>query len=79
MRITLYDAIIDALHTLGGERHYTEIYDWIVNKYGPRWKSCNTEMTDMVHSERGGKNNVSSRLPAEKRVLSRKGDGIYSL
>ncbi|MGO4350018.1 hypothetical protein AB4Z45_31575 [Paenibacillus sp. MCAF9] len=79
MKITLYDAIIDALQTLGGERHYTEINDWIVSKYGPRWKSCNTEMADMVHPERGGKNNDSSRHPTEKRVLSRKGDGIYSL
>ncbi|NIK80584.1 hypothetical protein FHS15_005775 [Paenibacillus castaneae] len=79
MKITLYEAIIDAMRTLGGERHYTEIDDWILSNYGPRWKSCQTEVADMVHPERGGKNNISSRLPIEKRVLTREGDGIYSL
>jgi hypothetical protein len=78
MKITLYEAILDAMCTLGGARHYSEIDHWIVKKYG-LWKSSNTEMADMVHPERGGKNNVSSRLPIEKKLLSRKGAGIYSL
>lgn len=77
--ITLYDAIIEGLHALGGDRHFSEINNWITEKYGSRWKSCATEMADMVHPDKGGKNNTSSRHPIKKRILTRRGDGIYSL
>jgi len=79
MRVTLYQAIIEALETLGGARHYSEVNEWIFAKYGPQWKSCETEIADMVHPERGGRNNKTSCHPIEKRILTRVDAGIYSL
>ncbi|NRF89862.1 hypothetical protein HQN89_02255 [Paenibacillus frigoriresistens] len=79
MRVALYEVIIEALRTLGGERHYSEIDEWIIAKYGQRWKSCKTELADMVHPEKGGNKNTSSRHSIERRILSRRGDGIYCL
>lgn len=77
--VTCVKAIIDAFHALGGDRHFDDIENWIINRYGAMWKrsTIETNMADMVPESLGG--NPSSNVRTELRVLRRVDDGIYCL
>ncbi|MHA1690318.1 MAG: hypothetical protein ACTSU7_01645 [Candidatus Heimdallarchaeaceae archaeon] len=77
--VTCVEAIIDAFKTLGGDRSFDDIENWILKKYGARWKrnTIETCMADMVPESLRGP--PSSTVKPEYRILRRIDSGIYSL
>lgn len=77
--VTCVEAIIEAFKELGGDRSIAEIENWILKRYGARWKSSTiaTSMADMVPLDLGG--NPTSNIKSHLRVLRRVDKGIYTL
>jgi len=46
--MTQRDAVIEAFKVMGGIRGKRETEEWVINKYGNRWKDFRTCMADMV-------------------------------
>ncbi|MGM8215907.1 hypothetical protein ACLIA0_10085 [Bacillaceae bacterium W0354] len=74
---TQNECIIEAFRELGGGRSIEEIRNWIIHRYGNRWKELGTPMADMVPESHGG--NSSSNVPEYFRVLERVDKGVYRL
>ena len=58
-----YEAIIEAFNVLGGTRSVTEIKNWVIDKYGFRWKNFYVLMLQMAS------NRLNSSIPEKYRVL----------
>jgi len=74
MPIKCKDAIREALEHLGGEGTIEQVKDYIVSKYGSRWKDISTEMADLTFP--GSK---SSGYKISERFLERVSRGRYRL
>jgi hypothetical protein len=75
--LTQSEAIIEAFRALGGIRKSSEIEEWVLDKYGARWKDFGTLMADMVPVSHGGNN--TSNESDYFRVLQRVSRGNYRL
>jgi len=69
----LKEAIIEALNSLGGCGTISDVNEYILTKYGKKWKDIGTAMADMCPDSK------SSLYPLEDRVLKRVGRGKYCL
>lgn len=65
LALNQYEAIIEALNVLGGERSVTEIKNWVISKYGFRWKDFYNLMLKMAA------NRLDSSIPDKYRVLKK--------
>lgn len=74
MAVNCKDAIREALENLGGEGTIKQVKDYIVSKYGPRWKDISTAMADLTFP--GSK---SSTYTINERFLERVAKGRYRL
>jgi len=77
--VTCVEAIIEAFRALGGDRSFDEIENWVLKKYGAKWKriAIETCMADMVPEELGG--NPTSTVKSEYKVLRRLDKAVYTL
>jgi hypothetical protein len=69
----LKEAITEALASLGGCGTISDVHEYILSKYGKRWKDIGTAMADMCPESK------SSLYPLKDRVLNRVGKGRYCL